>query len=289
MAKNKKIKSVFVVGNPAKQWVINLVDRVCQWLPELVSVDWVDTSMRDKIPMPRPDMVLAFGGDGTILSTARRLGKDQCPVLGINTGHIGFLASLSPEDLRPWLEQILKGNYEISERVMLRGKISRNGGSPKNEIALNDIALARGPISRSVSLEVSVDGEHAVTYEGDGVIISTPTGSTAYSLSAGGPILMPGIEAIVISPICPFALSQRPIVLAGDSVIAMKVIEAQSAVVAVDGQVHYEIGGNDFLEIRKFPVKFQLVDLPGQSHYRILRNKLHWGVHPRQNVQPETP
>lgn len=225
---------------------------------------------------------LVIGGDGTILSTARHYAPLEIPIMGINTGRLGFLAQLNPEDIQYGIEKILQGKFRIEERLMLKA-FSESEGPEHTFNALNDIVIKSGTISRAADLFLYVNNSHVCDYIADGLIISTPTGSTAYTLSAGGPVLVPQMNAIVIVPICPHALTTRPLVIPADSEIMVKIqSDAETAYMTADGQENTKIQITDRIYIKQNSFKARLVMLDS-SHggfYCILREKLHWGITP---------
>ena len=222
------------------------------------------------------DILLAIGGDGTILSTVRRLGQSQKAILGIHIGGLGFLSECTETNLDKCIRYILNNEYDISERMLLEVRIQSNG---KEEIywALNDVVVDHGPSARILKTEVHVSGDYLNTYEGDGLIISTPTGSTAYSLSSGGPIIYPNLDTITVTPICPHSLSARPIVLQSNENIALRFLDPfDGMAVAVDGQIRIEIDDQISLNIVRANHSAKLVHLPSNGYFKMLRTKMGW-------------
>jgi NAD+ kinase len=237
----------------------------------------------DTRPFPRlatwADFILSFGGDGTLLSVARRLGRQGTPVIGVNTGGLGFLTSLGIEELPAALQDLRQGRYRVEERMMLHIAVRRPGRPGRHLTALNDLVVHRGRISRLIRVNVAAGREHINTYFADGLIVATPTGSTAYSLSAGAPIVHPRTRVFVVTPICPHSLSERPMVLSADEELRLGIEPGQPhCTLTVDGQVGYPLTARDTVVVtrEKFPAR--LVVFPGHSFYAVLRNKLHWGV-----------
>ena len=226
------------------------------------------------------DMVISLGGDGTILSTAHMIGRAGVPILGVKFGGLGFLVEIGPEEFRPALENILAGNYEIQNRMVLQARIlSREASAPL--YALNDFVIDRGGHYRLVRLQTHLDDEYLNTYIADGLIVATPTGSTAYSLSAGGPILSPEMKAMVITPICPHSLSARPVVIPDEKVVRVEVAAGEIEInLAADGQNVHKLTPDTPVEIRKADYSIKLVRKTGPhsaGFYDMLRAKLHWG------------
>ncbi|MEK6756986.1 MAG: NAD(+)/NADH kinase [Bacteroidota bacterium] len=221
------------------------------------------------------DMLISLGGDGTILRMARIVAQSGTPILGINLGKLGFLAEVSLEDLDTCLAEILKGDYVVEERMMLQASISK---SARSYIALNDIVVDKYGTSRVLDFETFVDGEYLATFTADGVILSTPTGSTAYALANGGPIVTPQNRSITISPICPHTLTARPVIVPDDSVIRIKVASAPHKVhLTADGQDEIILKPPTELKVKKAPFTARLVKRRNTSYYDLLRKKLNWG------------
>ncbi|MCF7849303.1 MAG: NAD(+)/NADH kinase [Kiritimatiellales bacterium] len=225
----------------------------------------------------KTDVVLAMGGDGTVLYSARALHGADVPIMGINLGSLGFLTSVSDQEISRALDALASGNYKISERVVADCGIFQNGGRFGREQALNDVVLGWGASSRIVTLQLSIDGEPIGSFMCDGMIISTPTGSTGHALSAGGPILHPGVGAFGINVICPHTLSSRPLVVPDSSRIEVVVANAaKELILSIDGQDEYSIEEGTRIEIRKSPAGVKFLQFEGHSYFSILSKKLHW-------------
>jgi NAD+ kinase len=226
-------------------------------------------------------LVIAVGGDGTILNTARRLVGTSLPVVGVNLGKLGFLADHSASDVREYLAGGTTDGWRLSPRMMLHLVLE---GSPERELfALNDVILSQGVMTRMISTDMYVDGAHATQYRADGVVVSTPTGSTAYSLSLGGPILSQGLQDLVITPIAPHSLTDRPIVLAGHNELLFQVTtQTDEMALVVDGQERLDISKGDRFRITRAPTDFLLVTSGRRSYFDVLRHKLGWGAAPQQ-------
>jgi NAD+ kinase len=225
----------------------------------------------------RADLVVVLGGDGTILRVARELEGADTPLLGINLGSLGFLTSVRSDDLPAAARHVLGGEYTISERFTIATTLHRHGQPIAIHRALNDAVISRGAFSRIVRLRVSIDDEWLTEYVCDGMIFATPTGSTAYSLSAGGPILLPQARACILTPICAHALSNRPIVAGEESVVRCQVAEAAGELLlTIDGQVQAPMQVGDEVEVRRSPRPVRLARLTGQTYFDVLRQKLKW-------------
>ena len=220
-----------------------------------------------------------MGGDGTILSVARHYGHLGRPVLGVNLGGLGFLTEISLDELYPCLEDhILTGRYEVEARLMLSSTLFRPGCAPWQEHVLNDAVLNKGALARIAELTAWIDGEYLTTYRADGLIVATSTGSTAYTLSAGGPIAYHTLDHIILLPICSHTLTNRPIILPASVTVAVTMDErVQDVYLTLDGQVGQSLKAGDRVEIRRAPHTFLLVKSPYRSHFEVLRTKLGWG------------
>ena len=226
------------------------------------------------------DLLVVLGGDGTILSVARELGENAVPILGVNLGRLGFLAEVTPDELLEDLERVLAGEMQTVRRMRLEVSAEREGRELGRFLAINDAVITRSDLSRMIDLEALSDDVPVTTYHGDGLIVATPTGSTAYSLSAGGPILMPDIEAFVLTPICPHALSQRPLVLPQTSRIAIRVFPREGAAqLTLDGQSGLVLRSGDTVLVRRSEHPVPFVVSPSRSRFDVLRSKLRWGAH----------
>ena len=228
------------------------------------------------------DLVIVVGGDGTLLSSARSLADHAIPLLGINLGRLGFLVDITPDEMKDTLHNVLSGEYEEDKRFLLSAQI----GEKTPVLAFNDVVLHKWNIARMVEFETRVNGHFVDSQRSDGLIVSTPTGSTAYALSGGGPLLSPSLDAIALVPICPHTLSNRPIVVHGDSEIRLKVCGATDAAnvrVTCDGQESLGIESDEELVIRKHPNPVRLLHPHGHDHFDLLRAKLGWGESPKNH------
>ena len=223
------------------------------------------------------DLLLVLGGDGTLLSMARLVGDLGVPILGVNLGGLGFLTALTVEELFPALEACLRGEMVIEERMMLAAAVVRQGERLTEYVALNDVVITKSAMSRIINLAVAVEGELATAYRADGLIVSTPTGSTAYCLSAGGPIVFPTMDAVVLTPICSHTLTNRPIVLPGGVAIEVTLLSDQDVALTLDGQVSLALKRSDIVEIRPAAARIRLLRPPQKHFFSVLRTKLKWG------------
>jgi len=225
------------------------------------------------------ELVVVLGGDGTLISVARLFSNRDVPILGVNLGSLGFLTEITVEELYTRLEKCLEGNPRVSERMMLEVTLHREGQEIEKCNVLNDMVINKGALARIVDLETKVNRHFLTTYKADGLIVSTPTGSTGYSLSAGGPIIHPLMSCIVITPICPHTLTNRPIVVTDESIISITVASSfdEKVYLTLDGQVGFELREGDSVEIRKALTTTALVMSRSREYFEILRTKLKWG------------
>ncbi|MBT3520148.1 MAG: NAD(+) kinase [Gammaproteobacteria bacterium] len=228
------------------------------------------------------DIAFIIGGDGTLLRSAQYLSTANIPICGINRGRLGFLVDISPDHIEENLESILSDNYSVDERISLIGTVIRNGQEISKNISFNDVVIHSKDAVRMIEMDTMLDGKKLYTVNADGLVVSTPTGSTAYSLSCGGPILQPSMEALVMVPICPHLLSNRPIVIGMNSVIEIRLSDKShtNASVTFDGQINVPIEANDLIKITKGEVTLKLIQPPGINFLSILREKLGWGFKP---------
>lgn len=227
----------------------------------------------------RVDLLIVVGGDGTLLSVARSLGRAQTPLVGVNLGRLGFLTEYSLPDLQKHLDAILAGDVPVERRMMLRLVVERPGSGRRHYRVLNDAVINKSALARILDIELRVDGERIAVYRADGLILSSPTGSTAYCLSAGGPIVHPGMQAIVAIPICPHTLTNRPLVVPGNLVLEARIRNAaENAFLTLDGQVGFPLTRDDRIEVRRAARGVRLVTVPGRSYFQVLQRKLRWGT-----------
>jgi len=224
------------------------------------------------------DLMLVLGGDGTMIATARLIGDQEVPVLGINYGGLGYLAEFRIEELYTALESILSGNYRLDRRVMLAVELRRGNDPPKTSRVLNDVVINKSALARIIEIETYFDRYFVNSFRSDGLIVSTPTGSTAYNLSAGGPVIFPSMNAVVITPICPFTLSNRPIVVPDNAEIELLLkTDNEEVALTLDGQVGFPMEVEDRVVIRKSRTTFNIIQPSNRNYFDVLRDKLRWG------------
>jgi NAD+ kinase len=226
----------------------------------------------------KADLIISLGGDGTLLNIAPLVERPDVPILGVNLGGLGFITEVAVDELEGVLSKTLDGDYEIEKRMTLEVRVSGKNGRPRKFRVLNDVVIAKGARSRIIDLETYVGDDYLCTYRADGLIISTPTGSTAYSLAAAGPILEPTLGAIVLSPICPHTLTHRPIVVPSNAAIRVTLRSFGDTVILIpDGQPGVRLNNGDQVEARDYGLPVSLIKLASRSYYEILREKLKWG------------
>ena len=224
------------------------------------------------------DLMLVLGGDGTMIATARMIGDHEVPVLGVNYGGLGYLAEFRIEELYSALESILSGNYRLDKRVMLAVELIRGGVSLTTNRVLNDVVINKSALARIIEIDAFFNSQFVNSFRADGLIVSTPTGSTAYNLSAGGPVIFPSMNAVVVTPICPFTLSNRPIVVPDNAEIELILKTDQEEVaLTLDGQVGFPLKVEDRVMIRKSRTTFNLIQPSNRNYFDVLRDKLRWG------------
>jgi NAD+ kinase len=232
---------------------------------------------REEIPS-QVEMVIVLGGDGTLLSVARLVGKYRVPILGVNLGGLGFLTEITLKELDKVIERVLEGDFVVDERVALQAAVLRRGERMADFTVLNDAVINKGALARIIDLETSINGEYLTTFKSDGLILSTPTGSTAYNLSAGGPIIYPSLHCIIITPICPHTLTNRPIVIPDDVTIRVVLKTTQQEVLlTLDGQQGFMLEYEDIVEVKKSETSILLIKSPYRHYFELLREKLKWG------------
>ncbi len=283
------IKVVGITSKPNKIEVREIVPPLIAWLQRRDVEVLVDEETaasvasglkglaRDELGS-RVDLAIVLGGDGTFLATARALEGRLVPILAMNLGGLGFLTVVTRDELYPALQAVLEGSYSTESRVQIEAEVVRHQQCAASFLALNDVVLNKAAIARVLDFDVWVGGVFISTYKSDGLIVSTPTGSTAYSLAAGGPVVAPSVGAFIITPICAHTLTNRPIVLSDTTTIEVAVkSEGEPAYFTVDGQVGMEVHGEDRVRIRKSAKTVEIVQPSSKNYFQVLRQKLKWG------------
>jgi NAD+ kinase len=267
------VNSVVIVTKPRQQNVARVAGELLQWfksknIPASLDSETARTA----------DLAVVVGGDGTLLAASRLLGDRQIPILAINHGSLGFLTEVTLDEMYPALERVLGGQFVTEQRMMMDVRVARGKAPAASYRALNDVVINKGTLARIIEFETRVDGNYVSRFRADGLIVATPTGSTAYNLSAGGPIIFPTMNAMVLTPICSHTLTNRPIVLPPGVKIDITLLSAHDEVyVTVDGQVGSKIEIDDVLTLQKSDVAVTLIAPTGKNYFDVLRGKLKWG------------
>ncbi|MCF6096696.1 NAD(+)/NADH kinase [Thermovorax subterraneus] len=281
-----KLHRVGLFLNLSKNNALNVATSLARWLKENNYEVFTESSIVNKLGLPveynnleelakNIELAITLGGDGTLLNVARKLAPYEIPVLGINLGHLGFLTEIEVPDLFSDLELLKRGKFYIDKRMMVEAKVFREEKFVKNFLALNDVVVTKGPFARLIRLKTSVNDAYVDTFNADGLIIATPTGSTAYSLSAGGPLVAPNVEVLILTPICPHTLQNRSMIISPhDSVTIQVVAEHQEIMLTVDGQLGYRLQPYDKVVVKKSKHYTKLVRIKSRSFYDVLRKKL---------------
>jgi NAD+ kinase len=286
------MKSIGIIANPGKPKVKETVQRIINWAEKNDVEFYLGQEMeslidnkekafpRDEIPR-KAEIIISLGGDGTMLATARAVGKNSNPILGINLKSFGFLTEIKTDYLDKTLTRLLKKDFRIEQRMVLKAQVV--GDREPDLYALNDMVIDKGGVARLIQMHLYDNEEFICSYSADGLIVSTPTGSTAYSLASGGPIINPRLNAIIVTPICPHTLASRPIIFLENDRLKVKVESTgeRDAVLTADGQVARPVKSGKSVVVEKAEHTINLIRFPDSSFYDILRQKLHWGARPK--------
>jgi len=282
IAKRNKPEAAAVVGN-LMEWLrpkkieVYIEKEMEELLSSTLSEGYWKSVEREEMP-PDVEMIIVLGGDGTLLSVARQVWDKNIPILGVNLGGLGFLTEITLDELYSVLERVLRDEFEINEREILKAGVIRRGKRIAEFIVLNDAVINKGALARIIDLETTINGEYLSTFRSDGLIISTPTGSTAYNLSAGGPIVYPSLHTIIITPICPHTLTIRPIIIPDDVKIrALLKSSNEEVTLTLDGQQGFTLKFEDVVEVGKAEGRILLIKSPYRHYFELLREKLKWG------------
>jgi NAD+ kinase len=283
-----KFDSVGLVVNYEKEKTRETACKIIDWLNSKKLKVCIEGNMGKKIGkqeldcpiekfLKEVDLIISLGGDGTLLRAARLAAAENIPVFGVNLGGLGFLTQIGIDDLEKSLEKLFQEKYFLDERMMLTCSVERRGKEIKKFTALNDVVIGKGAFARIISLATYVNNNYVITYSADGLVVSTSTGSTAYSLSAGGPIVKPSINSIILTPICPHTLSARPFIISEDDQVKITLeVNEEEVMVTIDGQEGFALKPNDEVIIKKSDHKARLITFKEKSFYTILREKLRW-------------
>lgn len=301
-----KIRKIGIIANIQKRQSAQHTRFLCDWLrgkgiqvlleEETAHKLGVADGMEIRQMAASVDLVVVFGGDGTILRLAHSLCGIEVPLAGVNIGRLGYLAGINPREMCDVLAAILSGHLEIEKRMMLEVSVGISGQEPKRHVVLNDVAVSRGHFKHMVRMDTFIDDKYLATFEGDGIIVATPTGSTAYSLSAGGPIIHPQMSCMVITPLCPHTLTNRPLVSPAHVSVTMKMTtHTPGAIVDLDGMISYNLSAGDMISVKQSPFVTRMISSPLRGYWEILRTKLGWGRLPKEqpilnhaNQSPDT-
>lgn len=282
-------QTIGIISRPRRSDLCDVVPPLLKWLGERGIKTILDEETANCLPngtrgFPRQrvaegsQLLLVLGGDGTLLAAARLAAPRGIPVLPVNMGSLGFLTNFTLQELQPALEETIEGRFSLSERVMIDVELVRGGSVIENQRALNEVVVNKGALARMIELELTIDGDFVCRYRADGLIVATPTGSTAYSLSAGGPIVHPTVESFVITPICPHMLSDRPLVIRDSSLVEMQLSEdTESVFLTLDGQRGIPMQPKDKIHAKRAHQLLKLIQPSKKSYFEVLRNKLKWG------------
>jgi len=289
MHPGQSFQSIGIISRPRRSDLCVVVPPLLKWLEERGIQTLIDEETANCLPngakgltrqkvADSSQLLLVLGGDGTLLAAARLAAPRGIPVLPINMGSLGFLTNFTLQELHPALDDTLEGRFSLSERVLITVDLERAGKIIDTQRVLNEVVINKGALARMIELELIIDGDFVCRYRADGLIIATPTGSTAYSLSAGGPIVHPTVESFVITPICPHMLSDRPLVIRDSSTIEMKLSgNTESVFLTLDGQRGITLQPGDIVRAARAKELLKLIQPPKKSYFEILRNKLKWG------------
>lgn len=283
------LKTIGIISRPGREHLSIVVPPLLKWLEQRGVKTVFDEETAASLPdalkgQPRESVadssqiLLVLGGDGTMLAAARLAAPRGIPLLPVNMGSLGFLASFTREELYPALEDVLGGRSSVSRRVMLMVELESSGAIIENQRALNEAVINKGALARMIEMELTINSDFVCRYRADGLIVASPTGSTAYSLSAGGPIVHPAVESFIVTPICPHTLSDRPLVIPDSSCVEVKLNgDTESVFLTLDGQPGIPLQPTDRVRISRAKEALKLIQPPAKSYFEILRNKLKWG------------
>jgi NAD+ kinase len=282
-----EIRKIGIISKPSKTEALELIKDLLPWFKDRGYDIVLEQETAEEMGLKgvqraalakEVDVLVVLGGDGTMLSAARVVAPRDVPILGINLGGLGFITEVNVSEVYTALEKMLKGECSIEERMMLHSEVLRHGDRIAEHTILNDVVITKGALARIIDLETYIDHNYVTTYKADGLILSTPTGSTAYNLSAGGPILHPSLDCIIMTPICPHTLTNRPLVIPGESMVEVSLIsDSEDVFLTLDGQVGMSLRKGDIVQVKKSPHKTKLLVPCEKDYYQVLREKLNWG------------
>jgi len=279
------VRRVAVVGSPDKPLATVTLARANQWLERHATVVFSAITYDSRQALAaRPDLLLVLGGDGTLIAAVHSLREQQLPIVGVNLGKLGYLADFTIEELEREGEFLFSGELPVTRRAMMTVRLERDGAAETSSPAVNDCVVLAGPPFHMIQMVVAVDGDEVADVRGDGLIVATPSGSTAHNLAAGGPIVEPTGQAFILTPICPHALTYRPLVMDARRQISVRIVQAnEGTTAATDGRVLQPLRPGDRIVITRYPADFLLVRNPQRSEWHALRRKLRWGEGPNMH------
>lgn len=293
---NAPFRSIALIGKYQSPDVAESVFSIANYLRQRGLVVWIEQGTASSIGGAgdfavatyeeigaQAELAVVVGGDGTMLNSARRLAEHGVPLVGVNLGRLGFLTDVARSEALEQLGEIVGGRYREESRFMLDAEVRRAGERVFHTLALNDVVVNKGDLGRMIEFDLSIDGEFVYTQRSDGMIVSTPTGSTAYALSANGPILHPGVDGIALVPLCPHALTARPVTLPASCNIEIMLLPPHDARVHFDGQARFDARAGDCVRLGRSPLAVRLLHPESYNYYAMLREKLHWSATPRHN------
>ena len=276
------METILLFVNPRKDEAVRAVETFKRACGEGYRLVEVDPQGGQKLPTDEAKLAIVFGGDGSVLAAARLLGGRPIPLVGVNVGKMGFLAELTETELNSQLNEMLSGHGRVVERLMLQAQVRSKEQLGESRLALNDVVLSAQSRVRMMTIRLLVNGERAITYDGDGIIVSTPLGSTAYSLSAGGPIVTPGLDVLIVTPICPHSLTNRSLVVSSDSELELVPVQLECAAsVTLDGQERMELSAGEHVVVKAAPNRLKLIETGSRTFFTTLREKMNWQGPPR--------
>jgi NAD+ kinase len=282
------VQKIGVIAKLHNEKALTALKELCTWLEGQGKEVVLDTttaemvnrkSVVQKSDIPgMVDLIVVLGGDGTLLSAARLMVDFEVPLLGVNLGSLGFLTEVPSDEMISTLEKVFAGKVDVEKRLLLKTNVTRQGETVASSYCLNDVVVSKGTLARMIRLQIYVDGQFMTGLRADGLIVATPTGSTAYCLSAGGPIVYPENDVIVLAPISPHVLTNRPVILPGNKKIEIRLVsEEEASMVTFDGQVGFSLRGGDVIEVEAAEKQLHLLVSPERNYYEVLRTKLKWG------------
>lgn len=287
-------RTIALFGKTGSAEVVDALVTLLEWFEErgltvlvereiAAALGMVAKAASDETIAAAAEVAIVLGGDGTLLNAARRLAGHGVPLVGINQGRLGFMTDIARAEMLPAMEKLLAGEFQPDQRRLLAARILREGKEVFATLALNDVVVNKGDLGRMIEIEVRVDGEFLYVLRADGMIVATPTGSTAYALSANGPILQPAVPGLALVPLCPHGLTHRPITVTDESRVTLALLPPHQARVHCDGQSHFDARPGDVVSLSRADHAITLLHPPGYSYFAMLREKLHWSASPRRS------